>query len=295
MAFGFGGVAGKGIPTRMVVMALGAVILLIGGVYSAMTFMVSQSFQEAGRSSEAMISSLRAHMTADMLHDGLRGVVFRAMYSGITYDADAVAEAKSEIVVISPYFVPGQPMMKVFADLRARGVKIRVLTNSLASNDAPAAHAGYARYRVALLNMGVELYEMRSESSGESNALGSSGGSSGSSGSVSGSRASLHAKAVVLDGRLIVIGSMNLDLRSQLQNTEVALLIRSSVLSREAVRQVESTLRTDAYRLELSDGKLTWRAPPGAAFADATTEPDTSVKLRLLIQLIGPLAPDEML
>ncbi len=206
-----------------------------------------------------------------------------------------MGQAKSEIVVISPYFVPGQPMMKVFADLRARGVKIRVLTNSLASNDAPAAHAGYARYRVALLNMGVELYEMRSESSGESNALGSSGGSSGSSGSVSGSRASLHAKAVVLDGRLIVIGSMNLDLRSQLQNTEVALLIRSSVLSREAVRQVESTLRTDAYRLELSDGKLTWRAPPGAAFADATTEPDTSVKLRLLIQLIGPLAPDEML
>jgi methyl-accepting chemotaxis protein len=98
MAFGFGGgTARKSIPTRMVVIALGAVILVIGGVYSAMTLMVSHSFQDAGRSSEAMISSLRAHMTADMLHDGLRGVVFRAMYSGITYNADAVAEAKSEI------------------------------------------------------------------------------------------------------------------------------------------------------------------------------------------------------
>ena len=82
MAFGLGHLRkmlGKGIPTRVVVVALGVVIVLIGGIYSAMTFMVSQSFQEASRGSAAMMSSLRALMTADMLHDGLRGVVFRAM------------------------------------------------------------------------------------------------------------------------------------------------------------------------------------------------------------------------
>jgi putative cardiolipin synthase len=208
-----------------------------------------------------------------------------------------MSQAKSGIDIISPYFVPGRQMMKVFSDLKAKGVRIRVLTNSLASNDAPAAHAGYARYRRELLENGIELYEMRSESSGELNALGSSGGSSGSSsgGSIASSRASLHAKAVVVDTRIIVIGSMNLDLRSQIQNTEVGLVIRSASMSKEAIRQIESTLRTDAYRVEQSDGKLVWRAPAGAAFADSTHEPDASLKLRLLINLISPFAPDEML
>ena len=100
MAFGLGHLrrmAGKGVPTRAVVIALGAMIVLIGSIYSAMTFMVSQSFQDAERGSAAMMSSLRHHMTADMLHDGLRGVVYRTMYSGVTYDADGVAEGKAEI------------------------------------------------------------------------------------------------------------------------------------------------------------------------------------------------------
>ncbi|MDC9822121.1 methyl-accepting chemotaxis protein [Devosia sp. ZB163] len=97
MVFGLGQVLGKGIPTRVVVLALGVVIVMIGGIYSAMTFMVSQSFQQASRDSAAIMSALRAHMTADMLHDGLRGVVYRAMYSGITYDANGLAEAGTEI------------------------------------------------------------------------------------------------------------------------------------------------------------------------------------------------------
>jgi phosphatidylserine/phosphatidylglycerophosphate/cardiolipin synthase-like enzyme len=69
--------------------------------------------------------------------------------------------ARQDVLIISPYFVPGTQMMRLFAALRAKGTRIRVLTNSLASNDAPAAHAGYARYRRELLALGVELYEMR--------------------------------------------------------------------------------------------------------------------------------------
>lgn len=67
-------------------------------------------------------------------------------------------QARNYVLIVSPYFVPGAAMMKRFADLRARGVRVRVLTNSLASNDAPAAHAGYARYRLPLRRLGVELY-----------------------------------------------------------------------------------------------------------------------------------------
>ena len=207
-------------------------------------------------------------------------------------------QARQEVLIISPYFVPGPAMMEQFGRMRARGVRIRVLTNSLASNDAPAAHAGYARYRKDLVAMGIELYEMRADQEGTIGGMGStagfgSGRAGGSKSNVS--RASLHSKAVIIDKRLAVIGSMNLDLRSQLKNSEVALLIRSAAVSQEAARQVDATIAQGAYRLELEKNQLVWRAPPGAAFKDARSEPEASTKLRLLVRLIAPFAPDEML
>lgn len=200
-----------------------------------------------------------------------------------------MSQAKTDLLVVSPYFVPGERMMKQFADLRQRGVRIRVLTNSLASNDAPAAHVGYARYRKALLGMGIELYEMRANQAGSLSSLGSSSSSNGSS------RASLHAKVVVMDDRLLAVGSMNLDLRSKLQNSEVAIVIRSRALSQEAARLIEPALARGAYRVELVDGQLTWRAPQGSQLKDSTSEPDASVGLKLMLKLIGPFAPEEML
>ena len=98
------------------------------------------------------------------------------------------------------------------------------------------------------------------------------------------SRASLHSKAAIIDGRIAIIGSMNLDLRSKIQNSEVALLIRSMALSREASRQIESTFADGSYRVELRDGKLYWRAPPGASYPDATDEPDAGTRLKLLVK-----------
>jgi len=201
-----------------------------------------------------------------------------------------IGQARSDLLIISPYFVPGEDMKLAFSAARARGVKIRVLTNSLASNDAPVAHVGYARHREELLRMGIELYELRSEQAGIGSALGSSGAS------VTGeSRAMLHSKVLVLDGRLLVVGSMNLDLRSQLQNTEVALLIRSKQLSDIATAQIETALRRGAWHVELTDGSLVWRAPEDSGLQDTRTEPDASASLRLLLKLFGPLAPDRLL
>jgi len=208
-----------------------------------------------------------------------------------------MSQAKGNLLIVSPYFVPGERMMAQFADLRRRGVRVRVLTNSLASNDAPAAHVGYARYRKALLDMGIELYEMRAEQQGSFSSFGSSalgGGSTG--GSTSGSRASLHSKVVVMDDRLLVVGSMNLDLRSQLQNSEVAIVIRNRAISAEATRLIEPTLGAGAYRVELDEqGQLVWRAPQGSQLKDSRVEPDASLGLKLMLKLIGPFAPDEML
>ena len=88
----------KGIPTRAVVIALGVVIVVIGVVYSAMTLVVGDNYKAAGHGSAELMRSMRAHMTADMLHDGLRGVVFRAAYAGSTGDTAMAAEAQAEVV-----------------------------------------------------------------------------------------------------------------------------------------------------------------------------------------------------
>ena len=228
--------------------------------------------------------------------------------SKIAADADNVAEsqetavdgllqlmsqASTDVLIVSPYFVPGDVMMTQFAELRRRGVRVRVLTNSLASNDAPAAHVGYARYREALLAMGVELYEMRAEQEGTLKSFGLGTGSTG--GSKNGSRASLHAKVFVMDSRLLVVGSMNLDLRSKLQNSEVAIVIRNRALSLEATRMIEPALTRGAYHVELIEDQLVWRAPQGLERQNSMTEPDASLPLKLMLKLIGPLAPDEML
>jgi putative cardiolipin synthase len=201
-----------------------------------------------------------------------------------------IGQARNDLLIISPYFVPGRDMKQAFASARSRGVRIRILTNSLASNDAPVAHVGYSRHREDLLKVGVELYELRSEQASVSNAFGSGG-----SGSPGESRSMLHSKVLVLDGRLLVVGSMNLDLRSQLQNTEVALLVRSPELSRSASEQIERGMREGSWRVELNDGSLVWRAPEGSGLKDTTTEPDASLTLRLMLKLFGPLAPDQLL
>jgi putative cardiolipin synthase len=202
-----------------------------------------------------------------------------------------MSQASGDLLIVSPYFVPGQRMMDQLAAIRQKGVRIRVLTNSLASNDAPAAHVGYARYRKALLALGIEIYEMRAEQEGSLTSF----GSTGSSGSAGGSRASLHSKIVVLDRSLLVIGSMNLDLRSQLQNTEVALAIRSRKLADETIALIEPAMARGAYKVELENGLLVWRAPQGSGLKDARTEPDASTGLKLMLKLIGPFAPEEML
>ncbi|KLN53661.1 phospholipase D family protein [Variovorax paradoxus] len=202
-----------------------------------------------------------------------------------------IGQARSDLLIISPYFVPGPDMKQAFAAARSRGVRIRVLTNSLSSNDAPVAHVGYSRHREDLLKIGVELYELRSEQASVSNAF----GSSGSGGSLGESRSMLHSKVLVMDGQLLVVGSMNLDLRSQLQNTEIALLVRSAELSRAASAQIERGMREGSWRVELNGGSLVWRAPEGSGLKDMSTEPDASLTLRLLLRLFGPLAPDQLL
>lgn len=108
---------------------------------------------------------------------------------------ELMKDAHNEFLVISPYFVPHDAGVQALAQLTQRGVRVMVLTNSLAATDAVAVQAGYSPYRVPLLQHGVELYEFKPE---QRSARLSLAGSS--------SRASLHAKTYVIDRKILIIG-----------------------------------------------------------------------------------------
>ena len=136
---------------------------------------------------------------------------------------------------------------------------------------------------------------MRSEQTSLRGAFSASGGLGGSGASGS-SRAMLHTKLLVIDGQLLAVGSMNLDMRSQRQNTEIALLIRSTALSSQVTESIEQALSAQAWQVTLTpEQRLLWRAPEGSGLKDSSTEPDASLPLRLILMLLGPLAPDHLL
>jgi putative cardiolipin synthase len=132
-------------------------------------------------------------------------------------------------------------------------VKVRVLTNSLASTDVPAVHAGYQRYRRALLDAGVELYELKptaDRDAGGSPAAGSRAGTATPTLSGS-SRASLHAKVMIFDRRALFVGSMNLDPRSAFTNTEIGVVVEQAELASLQAESLVSQLADIGFRLEL--------------------------------------------
>ena len=140
----------------------------------------------------------------------------------VTFIRERVAGLSKELLIETPYFVlPARAQATVKA-LHERKVRVRVLTNSLASNDMLAAHSGYAKTRRPLLKNGMELYELRPDTdefrSGWSPLSGRS-------------PAALHTKAMAFDREAVLIGSFNLDPRSAVINTEASLYIESPVLA----------------------------------------------------------------
>ena len=198
--------------------------------------------------------------------------------------------AQHEVILISPYFIPGERGVVVLCALARRGVRVRILTNSLASTDVPVVHAGYARYRPRLLACGVKLYEMRP------NAMRSGSARPGLS-----SGASLHAKAVVVDGKSVLIGSMNLDPRSRQSNTEIAVQIESAVLAGQLHALFEEASAPDqAFQVGLTvpgnpDARLVWTGRENGKPVHYSGEPLADTWRRIVAGLLGALAPEELL
>ena len=185
--------------------------------------------------------------------------------------------------LVSPYFVPGDGGTAALVAAAGRGVKVRILTNSLASSDVSAVHAGYAKRRVDLLRAGVRLYELKPTA--EQDVRDENGGTG------SGSSSGLHAKTFAVDRSRIFVGSFNFDQRSALINTEMGLVIDSPRLAQQLAEAFDRTIPRIAYEVRLgSDGhSLEWieRTPSGELRHD--TEPGTTWAKRTGVEMMSIL------
>lgn len=185
--------------------------------------------------------------------------------------ADKVEE---ELMIESAYFIPDERTLAAIEVLRERDVEVTLLTNSLASNDVIAAHAGYAVHRRRLLQLGVRLFEVRSRVARIAPTV---------SGTQAGSQASLHSKAVVLDRKTVFIGTLNFDPRSLYINTEIGLIVESKALASEVASVIERALDGSAsfsVRLE-PEGEVRWYESVGSQ-EPLLDEPESSWPRRLL-------------
>jgi putative cardiolipin synthase len=203
---------------------------------------------------------------------------------------EVVEKARREVILVSPYLVPGAKGVAVLCGLADRGVRVRALTNSLASTDVPLVHSGYALYRPQLLACGVALHELRPRGAGErAKRIGLSSGTS------------LHSKAIVVDGEALFIGSMNLDPRSRRLNTEVALKIESAALGHELTALFdEATTLEQAFRVGLDEpghagATVHWQSIEDDRPVRYSREPLASAWRRFLSDVLGALAPEELL
>jgi putative cardiolipin synthase len=188
--------------------------------------------------------------------------------------------ARSEVIVASAYFVPGPRGVALLSSLAQRGVRVVVLTNSLDSNDVEPVHGHYARYRKALLEAGLELWELKPDKNRPDRSLLDLGQS----------RSALHSKAFVLDRRAFFIGSFNWDPRSVNINTEMGILIDAPEIARDVVQRLEANLPDTAYRLELdSDADIRWLTREEGRWVAYKQEPSDSPWRKLRTDIYGVL------
>jgi putative cardiolipin synthase len=213
---------------------------------------------------------------------------------------EIIEGAQDEAVLISPYFVPGERGMKLFEGMRDRGVAVKILTNSLASNDVPLVHGGYARYRKALLKLGVDLFELRPvPGQREKKDHTEIGGSSG---------AALHAKTFILDRKVLFVGTLNFDPRSVWSDTQNGIVVRSETLAGQAAHLFEeSTSMQHAYKVALRKSSTETNGSPSAGTGlEWVTEekgkevryfhePETGLWRRITVKILSLFAPEKML
>ncbi len=204
---------------------------------------------------------------------------------------EAMDNAEDELLIVSPYFVPGKKFTQKLVDWVDEGVRVKILTNSLAANDVSLVHAGYMRYREDLVAGGVELYEFKADKSAQRKQDQLTGEWAGSE------KASLHGKYFAFDDRYVFIGSFNLDGRSASLNTECGVYFESPFYATEIARAFDSKALEKSYRVLLDDsGDMQWLTlDENGREVIVDTEPDTGFWTRFSTGLLSIVVPEGQL
>jgi len=206
--------------------------------------------------------------------------------------APYIQGATKEYVLVSPYFVPGQRGADAICELAEQGVRVRILTNSLVSNDVAAVHTGYIRHRKQLLRCGVELYELNEQIKKiEAKRFFWLPGLS---------KSSLHAKTMAMDKDIMFVGSFNFDPRSLNINTEIGIVFQDPKITSDASEHFDSYIDRVAFRVELiTDDKgkesMRWTGIEDGNEVVFTHEPYASFWKRLGVNLMRIVPVDPFL
>ncbi|MBB3179888.1 phospholipase D family protein [Variovorax sp. Sphag1AA] len=214
---------------------------------------------------------------------------------------EAVGMPVRALDLVSPYFVPTDAGTDYFVGLARHGVRVRILTNSLAATDVLPVHSGYARHRQRLLDAGVVLYELKPDpAQPTARSVRKEEGSSwmpGGSGSGGSSGSSLHAKTFGVDKERIFVGSFNFDPRSARLNTELGIIIDSPQLAVAMAEIFEKRVPLSSWEVQLNprNGALQWFDAGATPSQTLSVEPGTTWWERTAVRLLDALPIDWLL
>ncbi len=196
-----------------------------------------------------------------------------------------IGNAQKTVQITSPYFVPGKVGTQNFSNLVSKGVDVKILTNSLAATDVALVHGGYVSYRKALLKSGVKLYELKAEGNTHGLRLFRS------------SKASLHAKAFLIDRKTAFIGSLNFDPRSASLNTEMGILFECApITARLDLLFSEEITGEMSYHLRLgNNNRIYWDFIENEKKYSIDHEPESSFWRRAFAKIISWLPIESQL
>jgi putative cardiolipin synthase len=163
---------------------------------------------------------------------------------------------QEELVIISAYFVPAESSIDYFDNLENQGIRVVVLTNSLGSNNHAIANSQYKKMRRALVESGVELYEMRHDALLMDEV---------DTPPVRSQSLVLHTKAVMVDRERAYIGGLNMSPRGVLYNTENGIIIEDDEFAQQLASMLEKDLDPDnSWRVGLDEkDRLYWESSAG--------------------------------
>ncbi|WP_101775618.1 phospholipase D family protein [Pasteurella oralis] len=206
----------------------------------------------------------------------------------LAHIAPIMQSAKNSLIIVSPYFVPTSIGVDFLKQIAQIGPRVSILTNSLEATDVSIVHSGYAKYRKALLENHIHLYELKPNATVQMDPPHHllTGGSS----------ASLHAKTFSIDHRYLFVGSFNMDPRSAMLNTEMGLIIDSPTLAQMLVNRLHIHHQTYTFSVALNqNGDIYWETQEAGKNILYETEPHASLFKRICIWFLSLLPVEHLL